>query len=93
MEKTMYSSSILNASKQAVNFVRDNTPTLASPNQMVKNAQRIALPVIALVGIGMMHEAQAVTTAECFENCDSHRDAHHLMKLFCYTLCLIFAKD
>lgn len=85
-------SNVLNSANQAINYARQNSPTLATPNQMMRNAQRVAIPAIALVGITMMHEAEAITMTECFENCDRHRDAHALGKLICYTLCAIFSK-
>lgn len=68
------------------------TFTLATPQQVVKNVTRLALPAILLVAVAMAREARAITYVECINNCDEHRDAHELAKLLCYTLCLIFAK-
>ena len=68
------------------------TIRIAPPEQIIKNLTKIAIPVIALSGAAMVHTAQAVTMAECFENCDKHRDAHELAKLICYALCAIFSK-
>lgn len=69
------------------------TIRIASPQQVLRNLTKIAIPIIMLVSAALVREAKAVTYVECFENCDKHREAHELAKLFCYTLCAIFAKD
>jgi len=66
---------------------------IASPEQIVKNLKNIAIPAITLVAVSMINGAQAISYAECFDNCNEHREAHPLAKLLCYTLCAIFAKD
>jgi|GEM_PF-3542361 len=56
-------SSILNAANQAVTFARENVPTLATPSQMIRNAQKVALPAIILAG---MSTAQTVDGGPIF---------------------------
>ena len=64
---------------------------IASPQQAVKNLTKIAIPVIALVAVSMVNEAQSIRYTDCIINCNEHRDAHDLAKLLCHTLCLFFA--
>ena len=66
---------------------------IASPEQVVKNLNKIAIPTIILVTALMIKGAQAIGYVECINNCNEHRDAHALAKLMCYALCAIFAKD
>lgn len=66
---------------------------IASPQQVVKNLTKIAVPVIALVGASMIRESEAsYPYIECVNNCYRERDAHDLAKLICHILCEIFAK-
>lgn len=66
---------------------------LPSTQQTCKNVAKLAVPIITLVSASMIQTAEAIPYHECVDNCNAHRDAHPLAKLFCYTLCLIFAKD
>ena len=65
----------------------------ASPECVVKNIQKIAIPIIVLVTTSMIQGAQAITYVECVNKCDEHRDTDAFSKLICYALCAIFAKD
>lgn len=65
---------------------------LATREEFTTNLKRIAIPAITLLSIAAVEGASAIPMAECVENCDKHRDAHALMKLFCYTLCALFGK-
>lgn len=66
---------------------------IASPKQVVKNLQKIAVPIIILLGASMAAEAHAANYSDCIDSCNRHRDAHPLAKLICYTMCLFLAKD
>ena len=77
-----------------ISSVLNYVPTvrIASSEQMTRNLKKIAVPSIILSGAVMIQEVEAVTMAECFQNCDRHRDADALSKLVCYALCAIFSK-
>ena len=66
---------------------------LASPVQIVSRLTALAVPIIALAGVSALPTVNAVTLAECYENCNAHRDAHELAKIICYALCHIFSKE
>lgn len=77
-----------------INSISNYVPKIqfASPKQITEHITKIAVPVIILAAVSMPLQAEAVTMADCFGNCDKHRDANALSKLVCYTLCAIFSK-
>lgn len=78
----------------SISAISNYVPSIgfASPVQIVSRLTAIAVPIIALAGVSALPTVNAVTLAECYENCNAHRDAHELAKLICYGLCHIFAK-
>ena len=66
---------------------------VASASQIVSRLTALAVPIITLTGLSNLQGAQAVTLAECYDNCNQHRDAHELAKLICYALCHMFSKE
>jgi len=74
----------------SLNSVKPYLPSvqLASPQQMINNVTKIAVPVIALTGAAMMATARADDFTDCIEACDRNGpDAHPLAKLLCYSMC------
>jgi hypothetical protein len=66
-------SAITNSLYRAQNFVYEHAPRIAPPDQIFKNLQHVALPVIAFVGASMVHGADAgpVTWAFCIAGCEA----------------------
>ncbi len=67
--------------------------SLASPEQIAKNVNKIAIPAMVLVTASMINGAQAVGFVECMDNCNRDPNTPGIAKLICYTLCAIFSKD
>lgn len=51
--------SISSAAYRVCNFVYQNTPTVASPRQILINIEKVALPAIALAGLASIPTADA----------------------------------
>ncbi|MGL5262986.1 MAG: hypothetical protein ACRDAI_00155 [Candidatus Rhabdochlamydia sp.] len=79
---------IPSTSNQVINFARAHSPALATPGQIVKNIQKLALPAIILAGIATLDAISADNQRciECMNSCD--RIEHELFKLACYTFCV-----
>ena len=79
-------SSLSNAANQVVGFARTNAPTMATPSQMAKNIQKIALPVIVLAGMMTLTVVLADRCTDCMNSCDAI--GFELFKLACYAFCV-----
>lgn len=79
-------SSFSNVISQAFCVVQENRPTLASPSQIVRNVQKLALPAIALVAAINIAGANADPCTACMTACDRIEFAP--FTLACYAFCV-----
>lgn len=65
-------SAISTAACQTANFVKAHAPTIATPDQIMRNVQKLALPAIALAAMASLPGADSgpVAWAACVVACE-----------------------